>query len=159
MKKTVVVCLGVLIVSAVVAGSSSTPETFALADRVGEPNAHGFFSLTTSAGSYTIRDDGMGEVTLPQGLRRVFYLKVGAPARIQRIYFLEHEGDLFLLYEVRDATSQWAYLLRMEQKKRKPRWITALPSGQVEAPTIQDEQVIIKTVEISATDGRITRQE
>lgn len=159
MRKTVVVCLGVLILSAVAAGSSTTPETFALADAFGEPNARSFFVFSTSAGNYIIRHDGMGELTTPGGLRRVFYLRLGAKGRIERIYFLEHQGDLFLLYEVHDATSEWSYLLRMEQQKRKARWLTPLPNAEVEAPVIQDEHVIIKNVEISKTDGRIIRQD
>src|SRR5215213_3767837 len=153
MKKMVVVCLGVLILSTVGAGSSGPkPEAFALADRIGEPNARSFFLLSTAAGNYTIRQDGMGEFTSPKGLRRVFYLTLGAKGRIERVYFLEHEGDLFLLYEVHDATSEWSYLLRMEQQKRKPRWLTPLPDGEVEPPSIQGDFVIIKNIEISKTN-------
>lgn len=159
MKKIVVVCLGVLILSAVAAGSSSKPEAFALADCIGEPNARSFFLFATSAGNYTLRQDGMGEFTSPKGLRRVFYLKLGAKGRIERVYFLEHEGDLFLLYEVHDANSEWSYLLRMEQQKRKPRWLTPLPSSVVQEPTVQGDLVMMKNVEINKTDGRIVRQD
>ena len=160
MKKIVVVCLGVLILWSMAIAASSSPkaEAFALADRIGEPNARSFFMFSTSAGNYTIRQDGMGEYTSPGGLRRVFYMRLGAKGRIEQVYFLEHERDLFLLYEVHDATSQWAYLMRMEQQKRKPRWLTALP-GEVEAPSIQGDRVIIKTVEISKTDGKIIAQD
>lgn len=155
MKKMVVVCLGVLILSALAAGSSSKPEAFSLADRIGEPNARSFFLFATSAGNYTLRQDGMGEFTSPKGLRRVFYLKLGAKGRIERVYFLEHDGDLFLLYEMQDA----AYLLRMEQQKRKPRWVTALPSGDVQEPIIDGDVVMMKNVAIDKTDGRIIRQD
>ena len=158
MKKMVVGCLGVLIVSAVAIGSSSTAnhEAFALADRVGggESNSRSFFQFSTSAGDYTLRDDGMGEVTWPKGLRRVFYLKLGAKGRIERIYFLESERDLFLLYEVHDATSEWSYLLRMEQQKTKAKWLTPLPGGDVELPIVQGDLVIIKDMEISKRDGK-----
>lgn len=161
MKKIVVVCLGVLILwsVAIAASSSPEPEAFALADRIGEPNARSFYMFSTSVGNYTIRQDGMGEFTSPTGLRRVFYMKLGAKGRIERVYFLEHERDVFLLYEVHDATSEWAYLMRMEQQKRKPRWVTPLPSGEVEAPSVEGDRVIIKSVEISKADGRILRQD
>ena len=154
MKKIVVVCLGVLIFWSITIASPK-PEAFALADRIGEPNARSFFLLSTSAGNYTIRQDGMGEFTSPKGLRRVFYMKLGAKGRIERIYFLEHESDLFLLYEVHDATSEWSFLVRMEQQKRKPRWLTPLPSGDVEPPIIQGDLVIIKNIKISKADGRV----
>src|SRR5262245_8169202 len=98
-------------------------EPFAVAERVGEGNERSFFVWSTSVGNYVVRHDGMGEFTSPAGLRRVFMLKLGAKARIDRVYFIEHERDLFLLYEVHDASSRWAYLVRMEQTKRKARWI------------------------------------
>ncbi len=159
MRKTIVVCLGVLILSAVAAASSSTPEAFALADAFGEPNARSFFTFSTSAGNYIVRHDGMGELTSPSGLRRVFYLKLGAKGRIERVYFLEHQADLFLLYEVHDATSEWSYLLRMEQQKRKARWLTLLPGSDIQDPIVQGDVVIVQNIEISKSDGRIVRQD
>jgi len=151
----------VLVVWSAATGSSpgANPEAFALADRIGEPNARSFFLFATSAGNYTLRQDGMGEFTSPKGLRRVFYLRLGAKERIERVYFLEHEGDLFLLYEVHDGSSEWSYLLRMEQQKRKPRWVTALPIGDIQETIIQGDVVIVQKTEISKTDGRIVRQD
>src|SRR5215211_603000 len=108
MKKLLVVCLGVLVLSTVALGA----ETFALADRVGEPGERSFFLFSTSAGNYVVRHDGMGEFTSPKGMRRVF--RLGVKGRIDQIYFLEHEGDVFILYEINDA----AFLVRMEQTKR-----------------------------------------
>lgn len=158
MKKLVLVCVALVVLSSAVVSASSN-DTFSLADQVGDPNARSFFLFSTSAGNYTVRQDGMGEVASPQGMRRVFYLRLGAKGRIDRVYFLEHEGDLWLLYEVHDATSSWAYLLRMEQKQRKPRWLASLPNGDIQAPIIQGDLVVIKNIEISKADGRIVKQD
>ena len=98
MKKFVGVCLGVLVFSAVAFGA----ETFAQADRVGEPGERSFFLFSTSAGNYIVRDDGFAEFTSPKGMRRIFKLRV--KGRIQQMYFLEHEGDVLILYEVIDET-------------------------------------------------------
>jgi len=141
-------CLGV-------AASGARSNFFALADRVGEGNERSFFVLSTSAGGYVIRHDGMGEFTSPTGLRRVFMLKVGAKGRIDRVYFLEHERDLFLMYEVHDASSQWTYLVRMEQTKRKARWITEIDGVGLGAPVIQGAFVVIKDAQISTADGTV----
>jgi hypothetical protein len=97
----------------------------------------------------------MGEFTSPAGLRRVFMLKLGGKGRIDRVYFLEHQRDLFLMYEVHDATSQWAYLVRMEQTKRKARWITSFDRVDLGEPVIQGEFVVIKDVQIRAADGAV----
>ena len=142
-----------LLLCSVALGAQS--ETFALADRVGEGNERSFFVLSTSAGGYVIRHDGMGEFTSPAGLRRVFMLKVGAKGRIDRVYFLEHQRDLFLMYEVHDASSQWAYLVRLEQTKRKARWITEVDGVGLGAPVIQGEMIVIKNLEVRAADGNV----
>ena len=147
------VYLGVAVLWSVALGAQS--ETFALADRVGEGNERSFFVLSTSVGGYVIRHDGMGEFTSPAGLRRVFMLKVGVKGRIDRVYFLEHQRDLFLMYEVHDASSQWAYLVRMEQTKRKARWITEVDGVGLGAPVIQGEMIVIKNLEVRKADGAV----
>ncbi len=133
MKSLVFVCLALLtFVSKPVAiyPSSFSPKqgAFSLAQRIGEPNARSFFRFSTSAGNYTIRHDGLGEVSLSKGLRRVFNLKLGMNGRLSQLYFLEHENDLLLLYEIAGQGSGWGYLLRMDQTKRKPRWLTPVQS-------------------------------
>ena len=154
MRKILVVWVGAAVLWSVTLGASAS-ETFALADRVGEGNERSFFVLSTSAGGYVIRHDGMGEFTSPAGLRRVFMLKVGAKGRIDRVYFLEHQRDLFLMYEVHDASSQWAYLVRMEQTKRKARWITEIDGVGLGAPVIQGEMIVIKDSQISKANGAV----
>jgi hypothetical protein len=126
-------------------------ETFVLADRVGEPNARSFFLFSTLAGQYAIRHDGMGEFTSPKGMRRVFNLRVAAKARIESVYYLEHQGDLFLMYEV---TGQVFYLVRMEQTKRKLRWSMQV-DGVTEAPVIDGDFVIVDGIAISKSNGQL----
>lgn len=140
MKKLLVVCLVILVLSTVAFGA----ETFALADRVGEPGERSFFLFSTSAGNYIVRHDGMGEFSSPKGMRRVFSLRV--KGRIERIYFLEHEGDVFICYETNDA----AFLVRMEQIKRKLRWSTEIDRG---TPAIDGEYVVVNSVRIRKADG------
>ena len=155
MQKLLVVCLGVMLFSPLMSLGAAPPETFALADRVGELNERCFFMFATSAGGYIVRQDGMGEFTSPKSIRRVFLLKLGPKARIDRVYFLEREGDLFLLYEWHDASTQSSYLVRMEQTKRKPRWITAISSADASAPVMQGDLVVVNGIEIRKIDGQV----
>ena len=143
MKKLLVVCLGVLVLSTVALGA----ETFALADRVGEPGERSFFLFSTSAGNYIVRQDGMGEFTSPKGMRRVFRLNV--KGRIDQIYFLEHEGDVFICYEVNETT----VVVRMEQTKRKIRW-TAQVSDRGQ-PQIDGDSVVVNDTRIRKSDGTV----
>jgi hypothetical protein len=154
MKKILVVCLGVLVCWSLTLGAVDRAQAFSLADRVGEPDERCFFLFSTSAGNYTVRQDGMGEFTSPKGMRRVFTLKVGARGRIDTVYSLEHEGDLFVFYQVHDATSEWAYLVRMEQTKRKVRWSVSLTSGNV-APVIEGDVVTVNNQAVSKADGQV----
>ena len=158
MIKLVAVCLGVILTSSPLSAPNGPSLEFALADRVGEPNARSFFLFSTSAGNYTVRQDGMGEVSSPKGMRRVFILRVPGKGRINSIYFLEHEGDLLLLYEM---SGQGSYLVRMEQTKRKLRWSAPLDTSNVEAPTIEGNLVVVKeherNIQISKSDGRVVK--
>ena len=138
-----VVCLAVLVLSTVAFGA----EAFALADRVGEPGERSFFLFSTSAGNYIVRHDGMGEFSSPKGMRRVFRLNV--KGRIEQVYFLEHEGDVFILYEMNDA----AYLVRMEQTKRKIRW--SAPVSERGEPAIDGDFVVVNSVKIRMADGTV----
>ena len=151
MKKLVVVCLGVLVFASVAFSSAGAPETFALADRVGEPGERSFFLFSTSAGNYIVRQDGMGEFSSPKGMRRVFTLRV--KGRIEQIYFLEHEGDVFIFYDVNDSS----FLVRMEQTKRKIRWSTPIVKRGV--PVIDGESVIVDATEIRKADGKVVGQD
>ena len=141
MKKLLVVCLVILVVSTVAFGA----ETFAIADRVGEPGERSFFLFSTSVGNYIVRQDGMGEFSSPKGMRRVFRLSV--KGRIEQVYFLEHQGDVFICYEVNDA----AYLVRMEQTKRKIRWSAEVADWGV--PVIDGDYLVVNSVKIRLADG------
>ncbi len=142
MKKLLVVCLVVLVFSTVAFGT----ETFALADRVGEPGERSFFLFSTSAGNYIVRQDGMGEFSSPKGMRRVFSLRV--KGRIEQIYFLEHEGDVFICYELNDA----AFVVRMEQTKRKLRWSAQIDDRGV--PVIDGDYLVVNSLRIRVAGGR-----
>jgi hypothetical protein len=151
MKRVVVVCLLCLMWWTLALGAAFPGETFILADRVGEPGERSFFMFSTSVGQYTVRHDGMGEVTSPKGMRRVFNLRVGGRARIENVYYLEHQGDLFLMYEV---TGQVFYLVRMEQTKRKLRWSTEL-RDVTDAPVIDGDFVIVNKIHIHKSNGQL----
>ena len=120
-------------------------EAFTLADRVGEPGERSFFLFSTSAGNYVVRHDGMGEFSSPKGMRRVFSLRV--KGRIEQIYFLEHDGDVFICYEMNDAVS----VVRMEQTKRKIRWSAQVDGKGV--PAIEGDVVVVNSVRIRKADG------
>lgn len=146
MKKLLVVWLVVCLFSMVGLGA----EAFTAADRVGEPGERSFFLFSTSAGNYVVRHDGMGEFSSPKGMRRVFRLNV--KGRIDQVYFLEHEGDVFICYEVNETT----FVVRMEQTKRKIRWAASVDARGV--PAIDGDSVVVNDTRIRKSDGVVVRQ-
>lgn len=148
MTKLLIVCLGVIL-------SLPVSETFTLAEQIGnKPRA--FFRFTTSVAKYTIRSDGFVEVYVDNDMnykrKRVFFLKMQGKGRLERVYFLEHDGDLWLRY---DVISGGSYLTRIEQRSRKQRWVTALIDTSGEAPVIHGDKVLVGALEISKTTGRV----
>lgn len=139
MKNFAVVCL--LLSSAVLPvyaqKNAAELSPFELANHIGEPNERTFFLFSTSVGNYTLRQDGMGEITSPAGMRKVFSVKVGSRGRIERVYSFEYQGDLLLLYEATDS----GYLVRLSQKTRKVK-ATITVSRDFTPPTIKDQKVL-----------------
>ena len=147
MTKLLAVCLGVMFWWSV----APATENFALAERVGNPV--GFFVFEIPVGKFVIRRDGMGEIYQSGGRRHVFFLKGAGKDSFDRIYFLEHEGDVLMFYELRDGS---ANLVRFDPVKRKVRWMT--PITQRGTPRLEDGMVMIEGMEIRARDGEIIRQ-
>ncbi|HJT68536.1 MAG TPA: hypothetical protein VJ749_18915 [Pyrinomonadaceae bacterium] len=142
MTKFLVVCLllvGAAFPLAPVRAQRKAEESspFVLAERFGEASAkeQTFFLFSTSVAKYILRHDGTGEVTRA-GVRRSIYLKVGAGERIERVYSLEYEGDLLLLYQAGDS----GYLARMNQSSRKVRTVTI--AADFTPPTIKDHRLV-----------------
>ena len=93
-------------------------------DRMGGPTERAFFTFSTSVCGYTIRHDGIAEAWTDDSRRKIFQIKLGGPGRLERMYFVEFGGDLILEYEVTDRRGDWGYLIRMNQRTQKPKWIT-----------------------------------
>jgi outer membrane protein assembly factor BamB len=93
-------------------------------DRIGGPTERSFFTFSTSTCGYTIRHDGLVEAWVADTKRKIFQLRMGGPGRLERLYFVEFGSDLILEYEVTDKRGDWGYLLRMDQKTQKLKWIT-----------------------------------
>ena len=154
MKNFVVVCLLVFAAAAPAYAQGSQAETrrlvedpqrsnsesgFTLAERFGEPGQQErtFFLFSTSVAKYILRHDGFGEVTSHAGLRRVFSVKVGARERIERVYSMEYEGDLLLLYQA----SETGYLTRISQKTRKVKAVLTV-NADFTPPVLKDHRLI-----------------
>ena len=153
MTKLLVVCLGVIL-------SWQSNETFTLAERIGElPRP--YFRFETPIAKYTVRSDGFVEVYADNAFnhkrKRAFFLNGVGKGRLENIYFIEHQGDLLMRYDVIERGS---YLTRVEQRTRIQKWTRPLNSSSSQAPTIYGNTVLVgETLEISTADGRVLRQD
>ena len=149
MKNFAVVCLLVLAAALTVYAQKPASELspFELANHVGEPNARTFFLFSTSVGNYTLRQDGMGEITSLAGMRKVFNVKVGPGRRIERVYSFEYKGDVLLLYETTDS----GYLVRLSQKTRKVKATIAV-SRDFTPPAFKNQQIVFSDGTVVSLD-------
>lgn len=151
MTKILAVCLGVMLLSSTALSVAPVREDFAIVERTGERVR--FFVFETSKGKFWIRGDGMGEISRPP-LRHFLYLKRPSKNLVEQLYFLEHDGDVFIFYELQDGS---ANLVRVDPMKHKLKWVTPVTARGV--PALEGGAVIIEATEISKTDGRILRHE
>lgn len=133
--------IGVLICALMLAGSTTQDAVvqtgaFAEASRSGEPPQVTFFMFSTSYGKYVISQYGLGEVGTPRRNLQ-FLLKVGMTGRVERMYFLEHEGDLLLSFQV----GKTGYVRRMNQQTRKMRWLTPIDATVVDQCKVEGNEI------------------
>jgi hypothetical protein len=105
--------------------SPAEERSFTAVGRIGDPGYRSFFKFSTKVGGYIVRADGYSEVSSGKGRPRNFSLPLGRSGHMVRFYFLKHENDLLLIYELSDERLGWGYLVRLNQKTLKPKW--ALP--------------------------------
>jgi len=105
--------------------SPAEERSFTAVGRIGDPGYRSFFTFPTKSAGYIVRADGFAEVSSGKARPRNFSLPLGRSGHMVRFYFLEHENDLLLLYELSDERLGWGYLVRLNQKTLKPKW--ALP--------------------------------
>jgi len=105
--------------------SPAEERSFTAVGGIGDPGNRTFFMFATKISGYTIRADGYAESGSGKARPSNFSLPLGRRGHIVRFYFLEHENDLLLIYELSDEHLGWGYLVRLNQKTLKPKW--ALP--------------------------------
>ena len=123
------------------AGQSSAVVAFEEAERRG-PDRQSLFLIAPSFGSYTIRSDGFVEAP-GQYWHKHLTLQLGHTGFLDRIYFLEHESDLLLIYEVSNVESGWGYVMRLNQKTLKTRWILPVSAVNIERGLVEGEYLYI----------------
>ena len=140
MKLLAAICLVILTFSAVQipARANLAMASFEKARRLGTGKQRAFFMFSTSAGKYTIRHDGLGEVA-SRRIGTLFHLKLGMTGRVEQVYFYEYQGDLMLLYEVSDGRNGLAYATRLNQETRKRVWLTPIERADVGPCSIEND--------------------
>ena len=123
--KIVILLLFLAAISVCGAAQIDSEQPLTRVDRTGDEKGRSFFIFFTSNLSYTIRHDGYGEMWSSKS-RKNFNLRMDGASRLDRMFFSEVDSDLILEYEVTDRKADWGYVLRMDQKKQKIKWIKPL---------------------------------
>lgn len=136
------------VTSSVAQEANAQPQAFVKVERVGDPNRQSFFLFSTSIRNYTIRNDGFTESFSNTVQRRFFNLRMGQNSTVERVYFMEYEGDLVLLYEVGDKKYGWGYLARLDQPERKFRWVTPINGFNVGPAIVEAGSVYFSSANV-----------
>ena len=117
MKNLGLVCVALVMAVGVAVSVRAAQEEspFILVQRIGDPPRQYFHLFETSNAKYTVRNDGLGEVSYRGGRREAFHLKATAKDQVEELYFYEYEGDVLLLYRTRTS----GYLVRLNPRTRK----------------------------------------
>ena len=126
--------------SLTVCGQATTLQNrqFVRVDRIGEATARSFFIFSTNSLNYAVRHDGHSESYATNVRRKNFDLKMNG-GRLEKLYFLEEGADVFLLYEVTDGRSGWAYLTRLDQKTAKQKYCVPVNAINVGIAVMEGE--------------------
>ena len=105
--------------------------TFENVERSGDDKWRSFFMFQATGHDYTIRGDGFGQSTPGRARPTSFHLSLGRGGRLERVYFLEYEGDLLLAYEATDERYGWGYVERFDPRTMKRKWIAPVSAFNI----------------------------
>ena len=125
------------------------PKAFTAVDLIGE-GTRSFFVFAVEGFHYIIRADGHAESDDGKPKSRNFELRVGRNGHLVRVYFAEYERDLLLIYEASDKQYGWGYVMRMDQKTMKPRWLKAVSSFNIGPGLIEADCVYLSATDLLA---------
>lgn len=111
----------------------SKPKVFSIVDRVGEDSLRSFFMFSVGGHDYTIRADGRGERSFENARSRNFTLKVDQ-SHIEQVSFLEDDGDLLLIYQLRNEAG---YVVRINQTTLKFLWLKPVKGLSVDTAVVE----------------------
>jgi len=129
---------------------SSQPKSFNPVDRTGEDKWRSFFMFSAGGRDFTIRGDGFAQCTPGRARPLSFRLMLGREGQLERVYFLEHEGDLFLIYEATDQRYGWGYVERFDLRTMKRKWITPVSAFNIGPGLVEDNSLYLAAANLVA---------
>lgn len=120
------------------------PQLFTNVERIGEDNFRSFYMFSVSGHEFTIRADGRGERSFPNARSRNFTLRVDQ-RRIEQVSFLEHDGDLLLIYQLSGAQNVRGYVVRLNQTtSMRLIWLKPISGFDVETAAVEGGYLNLK---------------
>jgi hypothetical protein len=129
---------------------SSQQKSFTQVDRTGDDAWRSFFMFVASGHDYTIRGDGFGQSTPGRARPTSFHLTLGRQGRLERLYFLEHESDLILVYEATDQKYGWGYVERFDPGTMKRKWIAPVSAFNIGPGVVEGNYVYLAAANMVA---------
>jgi len=128
----------------------SQQEAFVNVDRTGEDKWRSFFMFSAAGHDYTVRGDGFGQSTPGRARPQSFHLTLGREGRLERLYYLEHDNDLLLVYEATDQRYGWGYVERFDPRTMKRRWITPVSAFNIGPGLVEGNSLYLAAANLVA---------
>jgi hypothetical protein len=119
-------------------------------ERVGDDRFRSFFMFSAGGYNYVIRSDGFVEIGSAQAPRRLFKLTINPKGYLEQIYYLEYQGDMLLIYEASDRAYGWGYVVRLNQKTQKVRWIAPISGYDLGPGLVEGNSLYLTAADLIA---------
>ena len=129
---------------------SPQQKAFTSVDRTGEDKWRSFFMFSAAGHDFTIRGDGFGQSTPGRARPTSFRLTIGRDGQLERVYFLEYDSDLFLIYEASDQKYGWGYIERFDPRTMKRKWITPVGAFNIGPGLVEGDSLYLAAANLVA---------
>ena len=129
---------------------SSQQRAFTSVERTGEDKWRSFFMFSAAGHDFAIRGDGFGQSTPGRARPTSFRLTLGREGQLERVYFLEYDSDLFLIYEATDQKFGWGYVERFDPRTMKRKWITPVGAFNIGPGVVEGNSLYLAAANLVA---------
>ena len=104
------------------------------------------FEFSIGQVNYLIMRNGDGVKINSEGNSTNFSLPLDANFYIERVDYIDREGDLIIIYGITDSDAGGGTVIRMDDKTLRPRWIAHIPGFNIGQAVVKDRWLYLTAI-------------